>query len=951
MTAGTSRMLVALAAIATGAALHATGEPATLPVVQDGAIDLSGAWKIAIGKPAPDSDGKDLPAINFPETIQLPGTTETRGLGAGNPKSDTGRLTRIRYFEGPAWYRREVEIPPAWAGRKISLYLERTKYTCVWLDGKPCGSNTLCCSAQIYDLSAFAAPGRHVLTILVDNRRSRHPILGGHQFSDDTQGNWNGILGRIELRSAGVIRIDDVQVYPGAGRRSVRVKVSVENDTGKPVSGVIGLSAESLNEPTGTPRHVPTPVHSDCTASSGASTVELPWDLGAQAHLWDEFSPVLYRLTVNFSASGESSSRQVVFGLREFAHKDGQFTINGRPTFLRGKHDACVFPLTGHPPMDADGWLKYLGVCKEYGVNHIRCHTWIPPDAAFEAADRLGMYLQPELPFWGGFNSWAAAALLPEAACALRQYGNHPSFVMMSLGNELGGDRSAMAEMVRELRAIDSRHLYAQGSNNFFSKPQLNEGDDFWSSVRIRTADGLHNARASFATVDRADGTVQIGPASTRNDFSKANRGIPIPVVGHETGQYTVYPDFSEIAKYTGVSRARNLEGFGRNLEERGMLDQADAFFKASGALAAICYREEIESALRTPGWGGFQILDLQDFPGQGTALVGILNSFMESKGFVAPEEWRQSCAPVVVLARFDKYTWEEGETFGADIDLAHYGPADFDAVEAGWQIGTSEGSAIASGTLAPVSAKQGNVRRLGAVGLTIPKGRYPGRFDFRILVKAGGCTYQNSYPLWIYPSRHETEPPAGVTVARTYDEQTRRVLAGGGRVLIIAADGSITNTVGGGFATDFWCWPMFHNKPGTMGLLCDPAHPALAGFPTETHSNWQWFNLAVGSAPVILDGVPSGCRPIVQVIDNLGRNHRLGLVFETRVGAGRLLVCACDLMKLADKPEARQLKDSLISYAGSEKFDPKDEIPVELLDKALASEQAGGQVALRQTN
>ena len=104
------------------------------------------------------------------------------------------------------------------------------------------------------------------------------------------------------------------------------------------------------------------------------------------------------------------------------------------------------------------------------------------------------------------------------------------------------------------------------------------------------------------------------------------------------------------------------------------MLDQAHDFFKASGALAVVCYREDIEAALRTPEFGGFQLLDIQDFPGQGTALVGILNVFMENKGMIEPEQWRGFCSETVPLFRMEKYVWTNDETLTGKVQIAHYG-------------------------------------------------------------------------------------------------------------------------------------------------------------------------------------------------------------------------------------------------------------------------------------
>jgi len=149
---------------------------------------------------------------------------------------------------------------------------------------------------------------------------------------------------------------------------------------------------------------------------------------------------------------------------------------------------------------------------------------------------------------------------------------------------------------------------------------------------------------------------------------------------------------------------------------------------------------------------------------------------------------------------------------------------------------------------------------------------------------------------------------------------------------------------VPGGFQCEFWS-PMFAESakkrggpqpPGTLGILCDPASPALADFPTDFHSNWQWWHLVKNSRPIAYDGSPDDFRPIVQVIDNFARNHKLGLIAETKVGKGSMLICAIDLLGHQDKPEARQLLHSLLRYIDSPAFAPKGGMDASLLHKLL---------------
>jgi hypothetical protein len=888
-------------------------------------LPISGAWRFQMNGPRPGTTQGMLPALTFTDTIDLPGTTETRGKGLENTNRSIKTLTRLHRFDGPAWYERDVVIPRSWQGKRIVLFLERTKYTQVWLDGEARGENPILCTPQEYALGTLA-PGRHRLTILVDN--TRRPVKGEmHQMSDNTQGNWNGVIGRLELRATDSVWFDDVQVHPEVDSKSIHVSLSISNVAGRSGSGTVTLQVKGKGVSGGSRK-----MEVAWNASGAVAEVGLP--LGAEAPLWDEFDPRLCELTVQLRADGIHDERKVAFGLRKFAAVGSQFAINGRTTFLRGKHDACVFPLTGHPPMDVQGWRDYFRVCQAYGINHVRFHTWTPPEAAFAAADELGIYLQPELPFWGTYDETVKRALMPEAERILKVFGNHPSFVMFSLGNECFGSRAVMASMIQTMRERDGhRRLFAQGSNNFYSDPTLAEGDDYWTSFRVRKEPGgpAFNVRGSYADADGANGHVQVGLAGTLHDYSQAIAGIPVPVIGHEVGQYTVSPDFRETAKYTGVMRPRNFDQFRERLAAAGLLDRSDDFFRASAKLAAVCYREEIEAAIRTPGFGGFQLLDLQDFPGQGTALVGMLDAFMDSKGAISAKEWRQFCGPIVLLARFSKYTWTAGETFSADLQVAHYGARDLGRGALSWKLVDEQNQTVASGELPHASLAQGGVRALGHLAIPMPEVVAAQPWSLNLRLTDSGI--ETSYPLWVFPARISTEIPPNVVLARSFDATTQRALAEARRVLLIPDNRRpLFETVEGGFATDFWNWSSFRNSPGTMGLVCDVKHPALRGFPTQFYSDWQWFDIATNSRPMILDKLPRDLRPMIAVADNYYRVHRLGLVFEAKVASGRLLVCGSDLLRLPGKPEARQLLSSLVRYAASEEFKPTTELTIDQL-------------------
>ena len=869
-------------------------------------LSLAGEWRFALGETNALAD-----------TIALPTTTDLARKGDGrlggavveriHPQllgaEMAGALTmhpaRRFAFVGVARYEREVEIPAVWEGKHVSLFLERTKIVRAFWDGADLGRRDTLAAPAVFELPPDVQPGLHTLRLEVDNRLDELPV-SGHQVSDDTQTNWNGVMGRIELRAEAPTRFGRIRLFPNPATRTVGVEAEVISPTG---------------------------------VTTSRQTVALAKD----AALWSEFTPVLHEVEVRVGGL----SRTMKVGLRSFGTRGTQFTVNGRPTFLRGRHDACVWPLTGAAPMDVAAWRRYFRTLKDYGLNHVRFHSWCPPEAAFEAADELGFYLQPEFACFGG--DWSRPEqrdyCLAESKRILDAYGNHPSFVMFSLANEPLYGQTARLAVVEALRAHDPRPLYAQGTNADFFVPKPCPGDDFWAT--FRSAPGAEgNVRGSYAHADLPLGGVQEPGGGTTRDFASAIAHSPVPLVGHEVGQYQVYPDYSEIAKWTGPLKPVNLEIFRERLRKAGLIDKADAFFRASGALAVLNYREDIEEALRTPGFGGFQLLDIQDFPGQGTALVGILDAFMEPKGLIEPEAWRGFCAPTVLLARFPSHTHEAGATFAAELLVAHYGAEDvLDAtlawrlVEAGTgpeEAGTDpeggrlapcarDGKVVAAGSV-PLKVAVGNVAKVGEIRAVLPNCARPARYALELAL--AGRAERNVYPLWVYP-RAEATVPEGVAVVTSLDAG-ERLLAEGRKVLCLLSKANApTNAVAGTFASDFWNWQMFKHvcesngkpvAPGTLGLLIDAAHPALAGFPTACHSDFQWRELLFRGENVVLDGDPDAT-VIVQGIDNVTRNHRLGVIWEKRRGTGRLVVSALDLDACAHLPEARALRRSLLAY------------------------------------
>ena len=897
-------------------------------------ISLEGNWGLQLDT-AGTGIAPDWLTKSCTDSLFLPGTTDMGKMGTYNTDMTlTTGLSREYVFEGKALYTKQIRIPEEWDGTSVRLVMERTKPTTIWIDGKEVGANNDISTAQQYDLSSYLFPGTHTVAILVDNGKQAVPekVYGSsHAYSASTQTNWNGIIGDFYLESAPLCGIDEIQLYPDVAKKVVTARVTLRNPDKGVGKGILSFYAEAWN----TDKQHKTPVQ----------TVEVDWTkpeqelelaLGDKALLWSEFTPALYRLSVSLKTDQSVDTEQATFGLRDFKTKGRQFTMNGKTTFLRGKHDACVFPLIAHTAMDVKTWRHYFQVAKQYGINHYRFHSWCPPEACFEAADIEGIYLQPELPIWGNIDiddTELCDYLLKEGRNLHRAYSNHASFVMFGLGNEMSGEEG-LAMLIQTFKKEDNRHIYASGSNNYLGFKGKQADEDYFTTCRVGREDDKQfntHARASFSFADAYDGGyLNHTYPNSEMDFSSANALCDVPIISHETGQFQVYPNYEEIKKYTGVLKPRNFEIFKKRLEEAGMIDQAYDFMMASGKWSALLYRADIEMNLRTPEWGGFQLLDLQDYPGQGSAYVGILDAFMESKGLIAPEEWRHFCSEVVPLFCTEKFCWTNDEALTGEVEIANYSESDLNGKQLSWTLTDSKQQVLDKGVL-PLQVKQGELAKVGTLKPAIASVRKAEKVTLALSID--GTPYRNDYSLWIYPAADkEVVPSEDICVTDDLDAHLKYLTEGGKVLWFPSKDKHKDQTVGGLFQTDYWNYRMFRTicenldrpvSPGTLGILTDPGHPALADFPTEFHTNWQWFPIIKQSYPMILDRLSDDYRPIVQVIDNVERNHKLGLLFEFKVGNGKLLVCMSDLKAVQDKPEARQFYRSILEYMESSAFAP----------------------------
>lgn len=850
-------------------------------------IDLSGQWQVKL-----DAEKQETMPQAYPETMMLPGTTSAAGLGMPNPAKETGCLTDAYRFEGAVWFMRTFTAGD-WTGEQTMLTLERTRKTTVYLDGRPIGHQESLCTPHRYFLPPVHA-GEHTLVIRVDN--TDYPTRGGHLTSPDTQSNWNGITGEISLTVAHTL-LTDLTVRPDLRRGCLRVHGHI---IGAP-DGVAGIVLPGQME------HL-------LPYRRGVLDGECP--LKGNEAFWDEAHPEIHTISIDL----DGDVYETTFGLRDVRTVGRRLLINGRETFLRGKVDNLLYPKTGYTPTDVASWMTILGIAKEYGINHYRYHTACPPDAAFTAADLLGVYMAPELPFWGtvaeegeeGYDERERDFLFQEGFRILREYGHHPSFLWLSLGNELWGSKDVLNRMMRAYREADDTKLYSSGANNYQFVPDVLDEENVFVGVRLGRERLI---RGSYAMCDAPQGIVQTtAPESVSNydasivpetlgqsgeagkvqiqygtgvkevDAQSADALIPdVPVISHEVGQYVFYPDFSEIPHYTGPLKPRNIEAMREKLERVGLYGEHEAFFRQTGHLAVECYKREIETLLRSREVSGFQLLDLQDYTGQGTALVGVLNAMMENKGLISAEEWREFCAGTVVLGEFASFTGMMGEDIRFDVQISECDPEkQHTRIRCTLMDGERE---LYACDVTP-GARHG--RLTDAVSVTFPAECYRDAMQERITGLTVALTLEdgtrNHYPIWLIPQ-------VDIRITREGIEKDGRMVAfvsaeekaDGAAIVVPSAEGQLPAE----YCTDFWCYPMFRSisesmgKPvpvGTMGLSIDTASPLLKRFAQEDYTTPAWYAI-LQTAHV--QRLPADVHPAVQMIDNTERCARLGILYQ----------------------------------------------------------------------
>ena len=893
-------------------------------------IDLQGSWEFAIGDSTQYNDYVMLPGSMLTNGKGNDVTVDTRWTGSTydssyyfNPYMAKYReadnlkfpffLTPEKHYVGRAWYKRSIYVPRDWRRQHITLFLERPHIeTTVFVNGRQVGRQESLSTPHQYDVTPFIVPGeRNTIAIGVYNG-IEHVGVGqdSHSVTDQTQGNWNGIVGRMELRAQSQGRyIRQVRLHPYPFNGIVQVELTVDGD-----DGIYGEVAEVIVQREGNDSAAIVGRYFDLTRNH--SILNMP--VGNEVALWDEFHPNLYRIAITVGGD----YYETTFGMREMTTEGRQLMINRRPLFLRGTVENCCFPETGYPPTDVQSWLDILGKCKAYGLNHVRFHSYCPPEAAFEAADKLGMYLQPEGPSWPNHGVKLRAGqviddyLLEESKRIVDAYGNHPSFVMMAAGNEPAGNWVAYCrDWVKEMRDYDASRLYCGASVG--GGWAWDDGSEYHVKGGARGLDWDHHAPSSDDDYYQQILFPRNYPDSVPNET---------PVIAHEQGQWCAFPDFKEIPQYTGVYKAKNFEIFRDLLRDNGMASQAEKFLMASGKLQTLCYKYEIERNLRTKDYAGFQLLGLSDYSGQGTALEGVLNVHWREKGYTSAKEWTEFCSPIVPLARFPKFVYTTADTLVVPLEAysAFYG--DIKELRNTFYVCDDSLKVMAGGQVSVRGLPLGKNTDLGTVCIPLEGFAAPGKYTLYVNI-AGQI--RNHWDFWVYPEEVKSEEVKSeeLLVTDSLDSKAVAILKKGGKVLLTAAGKvRLGNDVVQHYLPVFWNTSWFKMRPPhTTGAYIDNTHPLFRyGFPTDDWSNLNWWELLNKAQVMNLMEFPADYQPPIQPIDTWHVSRKLGMLVEANVLKGKLLMTTIDITSDLDhRVVARQMRQAILDYMESGDFQP----------------------------
>jgi hypothetical protein len=867
-------------------------------------------------------------AADFDMQMKVPAAWNAQGAG-----TETERL--FHDFPGPAWYRRTAAVPESWKGKIIWLKFGGVhRYADVWVNGESVGSHIGYLTPFKFDISRYCHTGANSIVVRVDGRQRRDvdPLIGCFDVIDAVNITWGGMYRDVELEATGQNWIEDVFVVPHLDSNVAEVRVEV---------GSIFSAREALL--------VKAEVYDqrgrragrrESALAADSSSVSIPVSIG-EPMLWSPKTPYLYTAKVRLTEGPREIDRlSTRFGMREIKVSGGRILLNGKPVFLRGYGDDCIFPNTIAPPAEQQEYYRRFKIARAYGFNYVRHHSWWPLQEYFDVADELGIMLQPEFPIaYQGFYDAASPErrklYLEQWTGIIKASRNHPSIVTWCMGNELNPQELDLApEFYRIAKETDPTRLVILTDGIGMPGPEDRSG-------------GL----LDFVTAQFNDGG-SIGFNDRKYDLGDLEPRKPI--VAHEMANFATLPDPAQADLFKGGIRPFWLYTYRDAAAKKGISALLPKWVDNSNKLQAVCLKTNFEAARRARWLSGYDQWLLQDY---WTGSNGALDMFYRPKGLTAAE-FRKFNSPTVLLMDCPRRNFWSGETAKISLLASRFEDEPSEDAQIRWELRDGR-KVLVSGSKRNLQVRSDGLQRLADVSVGMPKLTTARKLTLAAQLTDRNGKTTNDWNLWVFPadrlgpgeSRVAVGSPVQLATLYPWAEKVPKegqlprcdllissnlvpgsvdYLQNGGRVLLLASDEAFP-VLSTAYKPYWWLVGGPSDSTGTQ-ILRD--HPAMKDVPNDGWCDLEFYNLINRSDSVVLDGLPVKADPIIRCLDtHVGLANRAFLV-EFRVGRGRLLVSSLNFgAALAEgDPAGAFLLDRLIRYALGPEFQPAAVLPADYL-------------------
>ena len=897
---------------------------------------LDGTWQFKLDPEGAGEKGRWFDGkIPLEGTIRVPGAWGAQGYGR---ETDKAR----HHFVGKGWYRRQVQIPEGWRGRRIFLTIGGVhRYAKTWVNGVPLGAHVGYLSAFEYDITQHVAPGQDAtIAICVDStqRWDVDALTGACDIIDEMFIPWGGIWGHVALEARGQTWVEDLFVKPRIDPPRCSIWASFAGGkTRRPTLRFEVIDADgfaiAMKQET-----QPGALGPD---DETGLTVPIP-----NGKLWSPNSPYLYVARLTLMRGDEVVDiAETRFGLREVQIRGPHILLNGKKVFLHGYGDDCVFPETVAAPSDKAVHLKRLRVAKDYGFNYVRHHSHFMPPEYYDAADEVGMLVSPELPiaylsYYRRAKGKALELYKTQWAAAIQRYRNHPSILDWCMGNEMWDGVPIAPELYRIAKALDPTRpvLDSNGLN----------GRGWLDGSRSRPTLDFHLVMFDLHHLPLG--------RPERHRFAAP----PKPVVSHETGNFITFPRLDAIERFTHHFKPFWLTATKAKLERLGLLAEAETWARNSERLYLLCHKLNMEDIRKSPSMSGYQWWLLQDY---WTGSNGIVDHYFHPKPAIAPERVRRFNADVVVLLDGLEPTCRGDQPLSAKVLVSNYSEAAIRDATLRWRVKLA-GKLVAEREVARVAIGQGEVAQVAEIGVELPSPPSPQTLTVEAALADGKAAYRNDWSAWVYPA---TVPPpkllaplfAGPGLLRPLAAFGARPLPTSGKLptkavyvmslptiepieavaegacLVLLSPQGIFPSAPNRFKTAWWLGNARDNNVGTVVY----ENPVTRGMAPEGWCDAGWYHLLEGAQATILDDLPAQPTVLVRAIEVHKLCRSKALLCEARVGEGSLVVCGLNLALDTQprRPEREWLLARLLEHAGTLPK-PRAKFPAAFLRKRVAA-------------